>query len=66
MELSPTTPALLFPAVSLLLLACTNRFLALATLVRSLHAHFRERADPLVQVSVKALDLHLPGLEERP
>ncbi len=48
MELSLTTPALLFPAVSLLLLAYTNRFLALATLVRSLHAHYRERADPLV------------------
>ena len=48
MELSLTTPALLFPAVSLLLLAYTNRFLALATLVRGLHAHYRERADPLV------------------
>ncbi|MBP7676536.1 MAG: DUF2721 domain-containing protein, partial [Thermoanaerobaculia bacterium] len=31
-----------------LLLAYTNRSLALATLVRSLHAHYRERADPLV------------------
>ena len=48
MELSLTTPALLFPAVSLLLLAYTNRFLALASLVRSLHSHYRERADPLV------------------
>lgn len=48
MELSLTTPALLFPAVSLLLLAYTNRFLALATLVRSLHARHREQPDPLV------------------
>ncbi len=31
-----TTPALLFPAISLLLLAYTNRFLAIATLIRSL------------------------------
>ncbi|SHH93776.1 DUF2721 domain-containing protein [Ferrimonas marina] len=31
-----TTPALLFPAISLLLLAYTNRFLSLAALVRSL------------------------------
>ncbi len=48
MELSLTTPALLFPAVSLLLLAYTNRFLALASLVRSLHARYREQPDPLI------------------
>jgi hypothetical protein len=32
-----TTPALLFPAISLLLLAYTNRFLTLATIIRQLH-----------------------------
>lgn len=37
MELTLTTPALLFPAISLLLLAYTNRFLTLASLIRSLH-----------------------------
>lgn len=31
-----TTPALLFPAISLLLLAYTNRFLVIAQLIRSL------------------------------
>ena len=31
-----TTPALLFPAISLLLLAYTNRFLTLAGLIRKL------------------------------
>jgi len=31
-----TTPALLFPAISLLLLAYTNRFLVVAQLIRSL------------------------------
>lgn len=31
-----TTPALLFPAISLLLLAYTNRFLTLASLIRKL------------------------------
>ncbi|MBY5993572.1 DUF2721 domain-containing protein [Ferrimonas balearica] len=36
MQLSLTTPALLFPAISLLLLAYTNRFLSLAALIRSL------------------------------
>lgn len=38
-ELDLTTPALLFPAISLLLLAYTNRFLALASLIRKLHAN---------------------------
>lgn len=38
MEFSLTTPALLFPAISLLLLAYTNRFSAIAKLIRELHA----------------------------
>lgn len=43
MELTLTTPALLFPAISLLLLAYTNRFLTLAQLARSLYdRHERE------------------------
>lgn len=37
-----TTPALLFSAISLIMLAYTNRFLALASLVRSLHAKYLE------------------------
>ncbi len=37
-----TTPALLFPAISLLLLAFTNRFLAIATLIRQLHVNYNE------------------------
>lgn len=40
MEISINTPALLFPAISLLLLAYTNRFLALANLVRKLHDEY--------------------------
>lgn len=36
MEIDVTTPALLFPAISLLLLAYTNRFLGLASLIRKL------------------------------
>lgn len=35
--MSLTTPALLFPAISLLLLAYTNRFLVLAQLIRELN-----------------------------
>ncbi|WP_076542602.1 DUF2721 domain-containing protein [Shewanella sp. UCD-KL21] len=36
MQISLTTPGLLFPAISLLLLAYTNRFFALAALIRNL------------------------------
>ncbi len=36
MEMTLTTPALLFPAISLLLLAYTNRYLTLAGLIRDL------------------------------
>ena len=36
MDMSLTTPALLFPAISLLLLAYTNRFLVLAQVIRQL------------------------------
>lgn len=38
MEFTLTTPALLFPAISLLLLAYTNRYLTLAGLIRDLHS----------------------------
>ena len=41
-ELTLTTPALLFPAISLILLAYTNRFLSYAQLVRSLHEQHRQ------------------------
>ncbi len=41
-EISINTPALLFPAITLLMLAYTNRFLALATLIRNLHAKYRQ------------------------
>ncbi|MCE0482854.1 MAG: DUF2721 domain-containing protein [Methylacidiphilales bacterium] len=46
MEMTLTTPAVLFPAVSLLLLAYTNRFLALASVIRRLHADYQAAADP--------------------
>lgn len=36
-EISINTPALLFPAISLIMLAYTNRFFAIANRVRNLH-----------------------------
>ena len=41
-ELTLTTPALLFSAVSLILLAYTNRFLSYAQLVRTLRDRYME------------------------
>ncbi|MBK7433436.1 MAG: DUF2721 domain-containing protein [Chitinophagaceae bacterium] len=40
MEININTPALLFPAITLLMLAYTNRFLSLASLVRKLHEEY--------------------------
>ncbi|WP_226390854.1 DUF2721 domain-containing protein [Penaeicola halotolerans] len=42
MELELSTPALLFPAITLLMLAFTNRFLAIANLIRGLHKKYIE------------------------
>ena len=36
-----TTPSLLFPAVSLLMLAYTNRFLTISSIIRQLHESHR-------------------------
>jgi len=41
MEISINTPALLYPAITLLMLAYTNRFLGLAKLIRDLHAKYK-------------------------
>ena len=45
MNLDITTPALLFPAITLLLLAYTNRFVALATLARGLRQRYMASPD---------------------
>jgi hypothetical protein len=43
MEISFNTPALLFPAISLIMLAYTNRFLALSSRVRNLHDKYQNQ-----------------------
>jgi hypothetical protein len=48
MDIDVTTPALLFPAISLLLLAYTNRFLTLAQLIRDLHARYKIEPDEVI------------------
>ena len=55
MELNLSSPALLFPAVSLLLLAYTNRFLALASLIRTLHSDYKVSQDELIIKQIQNL-----------
>ncbi len=45
MDFTLSTPALLFPTVSLLMLAYTNRFLTLATIIRNLHDKYKNDHD---------------------
>jgi len=49
MDLTLTTPALLFPAISLLLLAYSGRFLTLANLMRELYARYRAQPDSKIK-----------------
>jgi len=55
MEISLTTPALLFPAISLLLLAYTNRFLAIATLIRNLHEKYETEPNKILIEQIRNL-----------
>ena len=50
-----TTPALLFPAISLLFLAYTNRFLVLAQLIRQLHGNNRVEVHDIVVRQIRNL-----------
>ena len=55
MEISVTTPAILFPAVSLLMLAYTNRFLAIASITRSLHSRYKSEGGSAVRRQIENL-----------
>jgi peptidoglycan/LPS O-acetylase OafA/YrhL len=54
-QLTLTTPALLFSAISLLLLAYTNRFLTYANVVRTLHARFKENPNSIIVGQIQNL-----------
>lgn len=55
MQIQINTPALLFPAASLLLLAYTNRMLALARLVRELHDRYHNDVTDKVRMQIRIL-----------
>ncbi len=54
-HLTLTTPALLFSAISLILLAYTNRFLSYANVVRQLHDHYMKNPDELLRGQISNL-----------
>ncbi len=54
-ELTLSTPALLFPAISLLLLAYTNRFMGLASLIRDLESKYRSTHDICLRTQIENL-----------
>ena len=58
-ELTLTTPALLFSAISLIMLAYTNRFLAYAAVIRNLHDIYLERKEKSLIRQIKNLKLRL-------
>lgn len=55
MRLEVSTPALLFPAISLLFLSYTNRFLHLAALIRNLHGAWLAKGDALLRAQIDNL-----------
>lgn len=61
MEISINTPALLFPAITLLMLAYTNRFLGLAKLIRDLHAKYKltNEEHDIIRAQIKNLKTRL-------
>ncbi|MCA0133142.1 DUF2721 domain-containing protein [Winogradskyella alexanderae] len=58
-ELTLTTPALLFSAISLIMLAYTNRFLAYAAIIRNLSERFLERREESLIRQINNLKLRL-------
>lgn len=59
MEINLTTPSLLFPTVSLLMLAYTNRFLGLANAIRQLHASYVESGEMTYLHQIENLRLRM-------
>ncbi|MBU2928881.1 MULTISPECIES: DUF2721 domain-containing protein [Winogradskyella] len=58
-ELTLTTPALLFSAISLIMLAYTNRFLAYAAIIRDLSEKYLKHQDASILRQIKNLKLRV-------
>lgn len=59
MTLTIETPALLFSATSLILLAYTNRFLTIAQIVRGLKKTYDEKENKSILIEIANLNLRL-------
>lgn len=59
MTINIETPALLFSATSLILLAYTNRFLTIAQIIRSLKKHYDEDHSRSILLQIKNLNMRL-------
>ena len=57
--LTLTTPALLFSAISLIMLAYTNRFLAYASVIRNLHDKYSQNKDVVLIAQIKNIKQRL-------
>ena len=58
-QLTLTTPALLFSAISLIMLAYTNRFLAYAAVIRNLHDIYLQKKQKSLLRQIKNLKMRL-------
>lgn len=59
MDITITTPALLFPAISVLFLAYSNRFLAIASRIREQHNLFNKTQSPVAKKQIDSLRLRI-------
>ena len=55
MDITLTTPALLFPAISLLLVAFTNRFNTIGARIRTLHSEYKKNPDDVLSGQIENL-----------
>jgi hypothetical protein len=59
MQINLTTPAILFPTVSLLLIAYTTRFLAIANLIRGLKTRYQKEQRPELLAQIRNLRIRI-------
>jgi len=58
-QLTLTTPALLFSAISLIMLAYTNRFLAYASVIRDLHSKYKKNKEKVLIAQIQNIKQRL-------
>lgn len=58
-DLTLTTPAVLFSAISLIMLAYTNRFLAYAATIRDLHGKYQKNKNKVLMAQIQNIKKRL-------